>query len=84
MGGVFGALFGGHRRPGGRAPAAQHRGLAPQPSAAYDGGRRRAVISKKYSYIPDTFTSLDQVPIHLLAASSLARFLFENSVQKKS
>jgi len=61
MGGVFGALFGGHRRPGGRAPTARHRGLAPQPSAAYDGGRRRAVISKKYSYIPDTFTSLDQV-----------------------
>ncbi|KAG2581425.1 E3 ubiquitin-protein ligase RGLG4-like [Panicum virgatum] len=64
MGGVFGALFGGgHRRPGGRAPpAARHRGLVQQPSAAaYDGGRRRAVISKKYSYIPDTFTSLDQV-----------------------
>jgi len=67
MGGVFGALFGGgHRGPGGRAPpAARHRGLVQQPSAAaYDGGRRRAVISKKYSYIPDTFTSLDQVPIH--------------------
>ncbi|RLM62099.1 E3 ubiquitin-protein ligase RGLG2 [Panicum miliaceum] len=62
MGGVFGALFGGHRRPGGRAPAVRrHRGLVPQPSAAYDGGHRRAMLSKKYSYIPDTFTSLDQV-----------------------
>jgi hypothetical protein len=66
MGGVFGALFGGHRRPGRRAPAVRrHRGLVPQPSAAYDGGHRRAMLSKKYSYIPDTFTSLDQVPIHL-------------------
>ncbi|CAO2210218.1 unnamed protein product [Urochloa humidicola] len=62
MGGVFGALFGGHRRPGGgRAPAVRHRSLPPQPSSANDGGRRRAMLSKKYSYIPDTYTSLDQV-----------------------
>jgi hypothetical protein len=27
-----------------------------------DGGRRRAMLSKKYSFIPDTYTSLDQVP----------------------
>ncbi|RCV30189.1 hypothetical protein SEVIR_6G073000v4 [Setaria viridis] len=60
MGGVFGALFGSHRRAG-RAPAVRHRGLATQPSSAYDGGRRRAMLSKKYSYIPDTYTSLDQV-----------------------
>ncbi|KAF8712813.1 hypothetical protein HU200_028585 [Digitaria exilis] len=66
MGGVFGALFGGHRRSstgGGRAAAAvRHRGLISQPSSAHhDVGRRKAMLSKKYSYIPDTFTSLEQV-----------------------
>lgn len=59
MGGVLGALFGGHRRPGGgTTPAARHRGL---PAAHDAGGRRRAMLAKKYSFIPDTYTSLDQV-----------------------
>jgi len=70
MGGVLGALL--HRRSSGGRPTAQGqqgtghrpRGLTRQPSA-YDaaaaGGHRRAMLSKKYSYIPDTFTSLDQV-----------------------
>jgi E3 ubiquitin-protein ligase RGLG len=60
MGGVLGALLGGHRRAG-RTQVVRHRGLAPQPSMV-DGGRRRAMLSKKYSFIPDTYTSLDQVP----------------------
>jgi E3 ubiquitin-protein ligase RGLG len=72
MGGVLGALL--HRRSGGRPPAQGQQGtrhwpwgLTRQP-LAYDaaappaGGDRRAMLSKKYSYIPDTFTSLDQVP----------------------
>ncbi|XP_062196649.1 E3 ubiquitin-protein ligase RGLG4-like [Phragmites australis] len=64
MGGVFGALFGGgHRRAVGRpAPATRHQGMGRQP-LAHDagGGHRRAVLAKKYSYIPDTYTSLEQV-----------------------
>lgn len=59
MGGVLGALFGGgHRRPGAGRPAARHRGL---PAVHDAGGRRRAMLTKKYSFIPDTYTSLDQV-----------------------
>ena len=68
MGGVLGALL--HRRSGGRPPAQgtrnRHLGLTRQPStydatAAAAGGHRKAMLSKKYSYIPDTYTSLDQV-----------------------
>ncbi|KAL6658837.1 hypothetical protein ACP70R_002877 [Stipagrostis hirtigluma subsp. patula] len=65
MGGVFGALFGGGRHGMRRAPtaAARHRGLGRQAPSAYDagGGHRRAMLTKKYSYIPDTYTSLEQV-----------------------
>lgn len=60
---MLGALL--HRRSGGRPPparATRRRALTRQPSA-YDagGGHRRAMLSKKYSYIPDTYTSLDEV-----------------------
>ncbi|KAL6856860.1 hypothetical protein ACP4OV_018242 [Aristida adscensionis] len=62
MGGVFGhlgALFGGRRR----APTmARRRGLGRPPSAySGDAGLQRASLAKKYSYIPDTYTSLEQV-----------------------
>ncbi|KAJ1267146.1 hypothetical protein BS78_07G034200 [Paspalum vaginatum] len=66
MGGVLGALWGGHRRrsapPPGTTTTRHPRCLSRRPSA-YDaaGGRRRAMLTKKYSYIPDTYTSLDQV-----------------------
>jgi hypothetical protein len=77
MGGVLGALL--HRRSGGRTPAQGQQGRrhTRQPSA-YDaaappaGGHRRAMLSKKYSYIPDTFTSLDQVPAADPSPCSLA------------
>uniref|UniRef100_A0A0E0EHL4 RING-type domain-containing protein n=1 Tax=Oryza meridionalis TaxID=40149 RepID=A0A0E0EHL4_9ORYZ len=58
MGGVIGALFrgGGHRRE-------MHR--APMNRPVYGGGggenHRRAMLTKKYSYIPDNYQSLDQV-----------------------
>jgi E3 ubiquitin-protein ligase RGLG len=52
MGGVLATLFGGgHRR---RAPTTTTR----QPSTY---GNRRAVLSKKYSFIPDTYKSLEEV-----------------------
>ncbi|KAF7101932.1 hypothetical protein CFC21_103138 [Triticum aestivum] len=66
MGGVLSALFGGHRR---RAAEARRMTMSRsgEPSGHGRGGggggeqRRRGMLSKKYSYIPDTFTSLDQV-----------------------
>ncbi|XP_037463288.1 E3 ubiquitin-protein ligase RGLG4-like isoform X2 [Triticum dicoccoides] len=66
MGGVLSALFGGHRR---RAAEARRMTMSRsgEPSGYGRGGggggeqRRRGMLSKKYSYIPDTFTSLDQV-----------------------
>ncbi|EMS57413.1 hypothetical protein CFC21_098139 [Triticum aestivum] len=64
MGGVLSALLGGHRR---RAAEARRMTMSRsgEPSGHGRGGggeqRRRAMLSKKYSYIPDTFTSLDQV-----------------------
>ncbi|TVU43472.1 hypothetical protein EJB05_09947 [Eragrostis curvula] len=65
MGAVFG-LFGGggHRRSVGRGATTRHRSVSRQPSAhdvAGGGGHRRAMLTKKYSYIPDTYTSLEQV-----------------------
>ncbi|KAM3211320.1 hypothetical protein ACQJBY_064855 [Aegilops geniculata] len=64
MGGVLSALFGGHRR---RAAEARRMTMSrsgePSGHGRRGGGeqRRRAMLSKKYSYIPDTYTSLDQV-----------------------
>lgn len=63
MGGVLSALLGGgHRR--GPAAAGEER-MRSRDLAGYGGGgdhrRRRAMVSKKYSYIPDTYTSLEQV-----------------------
>jgi E3 ubiquitin-protein ligase RGLG len=63
MGGVLSALFGGHRRgPAGaeRIASARSRGL-PGNTGGDGDHRRRAMLSKKYSYIPDTYTSLEQV-----------------------
>ncbi|KAL5220937.1 hypothetical protein ABZP36_025650 [Zizania latifolia] len=59
MGGAIGALFGGcsHRRTY-RTPTNQRQ------APGYGGGGgnyRRAMLTKKYSYIPDTYTSLEQV-----------------------
>ncbi|XP_047073673.1 E3 ubiquitin-protein ligase RGLG4-like isoform X1 [Lolium rigidum] len=67
MGGVLSALFGGHRRgPAGaeRMASTRSRGLTGNTSGDGDH-RRRAMLSKKYSYIPDTYTSLEQVFDHL-------------------
>uniref|UniRef100_A0ACD5ZZM6 Uncharacterized protein n=1 Tax=Avena sativa TaxID=4498 RepID=A0ACD5ZZM6_AVESA len=63
MGGVFSALLGGGHR---RGPAGAERMRSRVPSGYPGGGgggeqRRRAMLSKKYSYIPDTYTSLEQV-----------------------
>ena len=63
MGGVLSALFGGGHR---RGPAGAERMRSREPSGYPGSGgvgdhRRRAMVSKKYSYIPDTYTSLDQV-----------------------
>ncbi|XP_015695752.1 E3 ubiquitin-protein ligase RGLG4-like [Oryza brachyantha] len=56
MGGVIGALFGGggHRR-------AMERTVTNRAGGAGGDNRRRAMLSKKYSYIPDSYTSLEQV-----------------------
>ncbi|WVZ95202.1 hypothetical protein U9M48_040996 [Paspalum notatum var. saurae] len=73
MGGVLGALWGGHRRrsaPPGTTTTTRHRGLSRQPSA-YDAGRRRAMLAKKYSYIPDTYTSLEQAYTHTLCKPTI-------------
>ncbi|KAF7109214.1 hypothetical protein CFC21_109514 [Triticum aestivum] len=64
MGGVLSALLGGHRRRAAQAGRTTTSRSA-EPSGYGRGGageqRRRAMLSKKYSYIPDTYTSLDQV-----------------------
>lgn len=64
MGGVLSALFGGHRRRAAEA-GRMTTSRSGEPSGYGRGGggeqRRRAMLSKKYSYIPDTYTSLDQV-----------------------
>ncbi|KAM0919372.1 hypothetical protein ACQ4PT_008280 [Festuca glaucescens] len=63
MGGVLSALFGGHRRgPAGAERMASTRSRGLPGNTGGDGDhRRRAMLSKKYSYIPDTYTSLEQV-----------------------
>ena len=66
MGGVLSALFGGHRRgPAGAEGMTSTRSRGPSGDGAGGGGdhRRRAMLAKKYSYIPDTYTSLEQVAI---------------------
>jgi E3 ubiquitin-protein ligase RGLG len=81
MGGVFTALFGGDRRgPAGaeRMTSTRSRGLS-----GHGGGngdhRRRAMLSKKYSYIPDTYTSLDQVVDRLYSHRGIIlQFTIEN------
>lgn len=63
MGGVLSALLGGGHRRGPAAAGAER--MRSRDLAGYGGGgdhrRRRAMVSKKYSYIPDTYTSLEQV-----------------------
>ncbi|KAG8046424.1 hypothetical protein GUJ93_ZPchr0008g12162 [Zizania palustris] len=60
MGGAIGVLFGGgsHRRTY-RTPT--NRRQAPGYGGGGGGNYRRAMLTKKYSYIPDTYTSLEQV-----------------------
>ncbi|KAF0914129.1 hypothetical protein E2562_026522 [Oryza meyeriana var. granulata] len=60
MGGVIGALFGGggHRRE-------MHRAPMNRPGNGGGGNRRSAMLSKKYSYIPDNYHSYDQVTVAL-------------------
>jgi E3 ubiquitin-protein ligase RGLG len=67
MGGMLSALFGGHRRgPAGAERMASTRSRGLPGNTGGDGDhRRRAMLSKKYSYIPDTYTSLEQVFDHL-------------------
>jgi hypothetical protein len=70
MGGVIGALFrgGGHRREMHRAPMNQ---------PGYGGGgenHRRAMLTKKYSYIPDNYQSLDQVDEHDEITDKLTKY----------